>query len=330
MIKKARLIEEIKKLKRKLFIWENIGISINSSLKEKEIAAEKFLNEHPDYNLYEVSDTIKINKGTLYHHLYTRAKKPWYVQRVEDLTQEVINVFEESNRVYGANKIVLALKKKGIIADKKTVLKIMRTNNLVKENVIKRKTPKVDKEKRNYYRNLLKQQFNADAPNKVWTSDLLEFKIRGVSFYLCAIMDLFSRMIVAWRISSNRNGSLVISTFKDAFENRNEPLDIIFHTDQGSEFKTNEFMEMLEVLGVKQSFSYKGVPNDNAPIEGFFSRLRSEELNKHIEHYENSRIAKEYLERYFNFYNFGRVHTYNGGLSPSEKEDEWYKNNGHF
>ena len=120
MIKKATLMAELEKVKRKLFIWENINLSINSSVKEKEIAAEKFLNEHPDYNLYEVSDTIKINKGTLYHHLYTRAKKPWYVQRVEDLTQEVINVFEESNRVYGANKIVLALKKKGIIADKKT------------------------------------------------------------------------------------------------------------------------------------------------------------------------------------------------------------------
>ena len=149
MIRKTQLTEENKKLKRKLFIWENINISINSSIKEKEIAAEKFLKDHLDYNLYEISDTIKINKGTLYHHLYTRTKKPWYVQRVEDLTQEVINVFEESNRVYGANKIVLALKKKGIIADKKTVLKIMRTNNLVKENVIKRKTPKVDKEKRN-------------------------------------------------------------------------------------------------------------------------------------------------------------------------------------
>ena len=156
MIKKAHLLEENNKHKRKIYILENIGVTIFSSVKDKEIAAEKFLNDHPDYNLYETSDTIKINKGTLYHHLYTRTKKPWYVQRVEDLTQEVINVFEESNRVYGANKIVLALKKKGIIADKKTVLKIMRTNNLVKENVIKRKTPKVDKEKRNYYRNLLK------------------------------------------------------------------------------------------------------------------------------------------------------------------------------
>lgn len=147
MIRKSQLTEENKKLKRKLFIWENINISINSSVKEKEIAAEKFLNEHPDYNLYEVSDTIKINKGTLYHHLYTKVEKPWYVQRVEDLTQEVINVFEESNRVYGANKIVLALKKKGIVADKKTVLKIMKTNNLVKENVIKRKRQKSIKKK---------------------------------------------------------------------------------------------------------------------------------------------------------------------------------------
>jgi hypothetical protein len=64
MIRKSQLTEENKKLKRKLFIWENINISINSSVKEKEIAAERFLKEHPDYNLYEVSDTIKINKGT--------------------------------------------------------------------------------------------------------------------------------------------------------------------------------------------------------------------------------------------------------------------------
>ena len=89
MIKKAHLLEENNKLKRKIYILENIGVTIFSSVKDKEIAAEKFLNDHPDYNLYEVSDTIKINKGTLYHHLYTRAKKPWYVQRVEDLTQEV-------------------------------------------------------------------------------------------------------------------------------------------------------------------------------------------------------------------------------------------------
>ena len=112
MIRKSQLTEENKQLKRKLFIWENINISINSSVKEKEIAAEKFLKEHHDYNLYEVSDTIKINRGTLYHHLYTRVEKPWYVEKMETLSKEVIEVFEESKRLYGAEKIVLALKKK--------------------------------------------------------------------------------------------------------------------------------------------------------------------------------------------------------------------------
>ena len=128
MIKKATLMAELEKVKRKLFIWENINLSINSSVKEKEIAAEKFLNEHPDYNLYEVSDTIKINRGTLYHHLYTRVEKPWHVEKMETLSKEVIEVFEESKRLYGAEKIVLALKIKGIIPDKKMVLKIMREN----------------------------------------------------------------------------------------------------------------------------------------------------------------------------------------------------------
>ena len=139
MIKKETLIANLRKAERKLFIWENINISINSSVKEKEIAAKKFLNEHPDYNLYEVSDTIKINKGTLYHHLYTKVEKPWYVERIEDLTKEVIQIFEHSKRLYGAGKIVIALKKRGITTDKKTILKIMRENNLAKATIIKKK-----------------------------------------------------------------------------------------------------------------------------------------------------------------------------------------------
>ena len=144
MIRKSQLTEENKKLKRKLFIWENISISINSSVKEKENAAEKFLNEHPDYNLYEVSDTIKINRGTLYHHLYTRVEKPWYVEKMETLSKEVIEVFEESKRLYGAEKIVLALKRKGIITDKKMVLKIMRENKLEKATIVKKKKPTIN------------------------------------------------------------------------------------------------------------------------------------------------------------------------------------------
>ncbi len=326
MIKKAALISELEKARRKLFIWENIGVGINASVKEKEIASKKFLDENPDYNLYEVSDTIKINKGTLYHYLYTRVEKPWFVKRVEELTIEVIRVFEASKRIYGAEKIVAALKKDEIITDKKTVLKIMRNNNLVKVTVSKRKKLKFDRAKRNYYRNLLKQHFNPDAPNKVWVSDFFEIDVRGAKYHLCAIMDLFARKIIAWRISHKQNDNLAIMTLKDAFESRNEPMDLIFHTDQGIEFKSNKFKETIAMMGIRQSFSCSAYPNDNACIEGFFSRLRSEEVNVNIDKYENSKVMKQYLTEYFNRYNNERVHSYNDGMPPNEKEDEWFKN----
>ena len=326
MIKKSQLVEKNMKLKRKLFIWEHINVSINSSVKEKEIAAEIFLKNHPEYNLYEVSDTIKINKGTLYHHLYTKVDKPWYVERIEELTKEVIKVFEESNRLYGAGKIVIALKKKNIITDKKMVLKIMRNNNLKKATIIKKKKPTINSWRYSKFRNLINRDFEPDTPNKIWASDFLEIKVRGVKFYLCVILDLYARMVIAWKLSHNKNENLAINTFKDAFEKRNEPTNLIFHSDQGSEYTSNSFINTLQMLGVEQSFSKPGSPYDNACMEGFYSKLRSEEINVNIEKYDNLMIIKQYLEAYFNFYNNKRIHTANNGLSPKEKEDEWYKN----
>ena len=94
MIKKSTLINENEKMKKMLFIWENIGIGINATVKEKEIAAKQFLDKHPEYNLYQISETIKINRGTLYNYLYNKVEKPWFVERIEELTKEVKLVFE--------------------------------------------------------------------------------------------------------------------------------------------------------------------------------------------------------------------------------------------
>lgn len=327
MIRKDVLFKENEKLKRQVFIFQNIGVSTNATVREKEDAAKRFLETFPDYNLYEVSETIRINRGTLYHHLYTKTPKPWFVERRETLTEEVIKVFEESNKLYGAGKISIALRKKGINADTKTIRKIMKENNLQKIIVVKRKKEYSAHQKPNYYKNYLCRQFNQDAPNKVWASDFLEIKVRGVRFYVCVILDLFARKVVAWRLSHKLSDSLLINTFKDAFQNRNEPENLMFHSDQGSQFKSHDFMEMLKMLGVKQSFSRPGNPNDNACMEGFYSKLRSEEINVNIDKYENSRVINEYLAKYFNFYNTKRIHTSNGGLTPNEREDEWYKNN---
>ena len=107
----------------------------------------------------------------------------------------------------------------------------MKKNNLVKNNVMKRPTPTTVKERRKYYRNLLARQFNQEEPNKVWVSDFLEININGVKFYLCVILDLFSRKVIAWRLSHKISENLAVNTFKDAFEIRNEPIGLMFHSD---------------------------------------------------------------------------------------------------
>ena len=325
MIKKAQLFEENKKLKRKVFLFENIGIGINATIQEKEYAAKSFMERYPSYTPYEICTTINLSRGTFYNFLYNKVEKTWFEEKEEMLTKEIKRIFQESDGLYGQDRIAIALKNIGINTRPETVSKIMKKNGLKVTSIQKRPKPQIKRDRQHYYRNLLKRQFNQDEPNKVWVSDFLEIKKNGVSYYLCVILDLFARRVIAWRLSHKRSDNLALSTFKDAFEIRNEPMNVLFHTDQGVEFTSHKFMESLKAYGVKQSFSYPGSPNDNACMEGFYSILRREEINKHIKKYENSIVIKEYLGKYFTKYNETRIHTSNNGLPPKVKEDEWLK-----
>lgn len=324
MIKKARLIEENIKLKKQLYIWENIGIGTNASVQEKEAVAKDFLENNQSYTAYEVCTTIRLSRGTFYNYMNNKIDKPWFIEKEEMLTKEIVKIFEASRRLYGTEKIAIALKKKGIATTPETISRIMKKNGMNKRVIIKRPKKQVSRDRHNYYRDLLKRQFNQDAPNRVWASDFMEINVKGVKFYLCVILDLFARKVIAWRLSHKRSNNLALNTFKDAFESRKEPFNLIFHTDQGLEFKSNYFMDTLKMLGVRQSFSYPGSPNDNACMEGFYSILRKEEININLDKYENSMVIKNYLKSYFDYYNSERIHLGIGGLTPDEKESKFY------
>lgn len=327
MIKKSTLINNIEKLKRILFIWENIGIGINASVKEKEEATKSFLEKHDEYKYCEVCRVIHLNKGTYFNYINNKVEKTVYQINDDKLLKEIEIVFEESKKIYGTDKINAVLRKKGIITSSRKISQLMKTNNLIKQNIMKRPKPQVVRERSNYFRNLLNRQFNQQEPNKVWVSDLLEINLSGIKYHLCVVLDLFARKVVSWRVSHRKSDNLTLNTIKEAFEIRNEPLNLMFHSDQGLEFTTNKFINTLKALGIKQSFSYPGSPNDNAAMEGFYSILRREEINININKYENSKGIREYLKNYFDFYNNKRIHRSLGDRTPQEVEDEWYKNN---
>ena len=86
------------------------------------------------------------------------------------------------------------------------------------------------------YCNHLQQKFNQKAPNLVWVSDITYIKAGGIWYYLCIVMDLFSRKVISWHISSKANVELVIRAFKKAYKKRNTPHGLMFHSDRGSQY----------------------------------------------------------------------------------------------
>lgn len=165
----------------------------------------------------------------------------------------------------------------------------------------------------------LQQNFNQKAPNLVWVSDFTYIKAGNKWYYLCIVMDLFSRKIIAWNISGKPDANLIITTFSKAYQKRNAPYGLIFHSDRGSQYTAFAFRQLLDSLHVVQSFSKKGYPFDNAVCECFFKYLKKEETNRRTYHtlQELHNSVFEYIE---GFYNSRRPHSSLGLLTPNEAE----------
>lgn len=167
--------------------------------------------------------------------------------------------------------------------------------------------------------NHLHQNFNQNAPDLVWASDITYLKAGGKWYYLCIVMDLFSRKIIAWQIAGKADASLVITTFQKAYQKRNAPYGLMFHSDRGTQYTAFSFRQLLGSLHVVQSFSQKGYPFDNAVCECFFKYLKKEETDRRTYHtlQELQRSVFEYIE---GFYNSRRPHSSLGLLTPNEAE----------
>ena len=168
--------------------------------------------------------------------------------------------------------------------------------------------------------NHLNQEFNQKAPDMAWASDFTYIKVAGKWYYLCIVMDLFSRKVIAWNISSKPDVDLVMDAFKKAYDKRNRPVGLMFHSDRGTQYTAFSFRKLLDSLNVLQSFSKKGYPYDNACCECFFKYLKKEETNRRIYHSLNELQMSvfEYIE---GFYNSRRPHGSLEMLTPNEKEE---------
>lgn len=173
--------------------------------------------------------------------------------------------------------------------------------------------------------NILKQQFNPQEPNQVWSTDFTYISIGHKKFvYLCAILDLFSRKVIAWKIGNKIDAQLASDTLIQAIYSRKPTQSLIFHSDQGSQFKSKSFRQLLDENNILASYSKPGYPYDNAVTEVFFKYLKERCLNRtsFTSLQEVQLACFEYIESFYNNYN---PHSANQELTPNQKEEIYFK-----
>lgn len=137
-------------------------------------------------------------------------------------------------------------------------------------------------------------------------------------FYTCVIIDLFSRMVVAYGISKKNSTQLVSATFRKAYTERTPKDGLVFHSDRGVQYASHSFQKLLSEHNVTQSFSASGKPHDNAVEEAFFASLKREAIYRHD--YTSEKAFCNGVEKYIDFYNCRRPHFTLNYKTPAQFE----------
>ena len=199
------------------------------------------------------------------------------------------------------------------------IYRLMNGMNLPKMSTVKPFYPKYKTSSDEHCPNILRQRFNPSELNKVWVCDFTYLRAAGRFYYLCVILDLFSRKVIAYKLSSSLNTRLAIETLDMAVANRHSSSGVIFHTDRGCQFTSEEFRKHLDELNIVQSFSAKGHPYDNAVMECFFKYLKKEETDRRV-YSSFDELKLSIFEYIHSFYNSFRPHSHNNALSPDQAE----------
>ena len=200
--------------------------------------------------------------------------KPAYKAFDESINKFVVERYFEDTR-QGITRIKMNLKKiHGLILTKATVYRYMRLNGI--QSIIRKKRHRWGTKPHHQIPNLLKRDFTTDRPNEKWSIDVSYLFTERRILYLCAIKDLYDKSIISYRISRFNNNPLVLETVKAAMVNvpQRFRLNLILHSDQGTQFISPVYTRLLEEYHIFQSVSYRGSCVDNAPIESWQGRRR--------------------------------------------------------
>jgi transposase InsO family protein len=265
---------------------------------------------------------LDVSVGTFYNHLNRRVEEKSNIKRDKILKPLVLEVYNKSKQRFGSVKIAQVLRNEGHTISNKKSKKLMNELNI---KPILGKKKKMDysniESKNKYLKNKVGRNFKRDNPNEVWATDVTEVNVLDNVFFVCVILDLFSRKVIAYRVHCKNNTKLVVNTLKDAYENRNAPSNVIVHSDRGSNYTSFKYRSLLKSLKLIPSYSKTARPTENAVIESFFSHFKKEEIYKND--YNTLEELTTSVDEYVAFFNDYRPHHHLNGQTPNNFESKY-------
>jgi putative transposase len=250
---------------------------------------------------------------------YYRWKQSPRRETSREVVAETRLIHRVSRGSYGSRRLSQALKAKGYAVGRYQARSLMKTLGL---RCRQRRAFKVTTDSRHVLpiaENHLNRQFRVERPNGVWVTDITYIPTQEGWLFLAAVLDLFSRRIVGWSLTSHMRQSLVEDALAMALGRRKPTLPLMHHSDRGIQYANSHYRYQLQTRGITVSMSRKGNCWDNAVMERFWGSLKAERVNGNVyltrEHAKSDII--DYIEM---FYNSERLHSYLGYVSPAEYE----------
>lgn len=245
------------------------GISLKTlSNKEKMLVIDTL---RPKYQLKILLIAMNMAKSS---YCYQKSVKDYDKYSEERI--KVVEIFRKNKSKYGSRRVHIEYCKTGYILSERVIRKLMREENLHVISVKMKKYSSYKGEISPAVPNLVKRNFHADKPNKLWLTDITEFHIPAGKIYLSPIVDCYDGWIVKWKIGLSPSTKLTNSMLEEAIQCLVEGEKPICHSDRGFHYRTPSWIKIIQEAGLTQSMSKKGCSPDNSACEAFFGRLKNE------------------------------------------------------
>ena len=279
-----------------------------------------FVAEHrPLFSVRTLCRCLRIHPSGFYAWL----KDPLSERAQEDVRQiELIRqAWNDSGKVYGYRKLHDDLLDQGETCCPNRVARLARMAGIKAQIGYKRRPGSYGGKPSVIVDNTLNRQFDVNAPDSVWVTDITYIRTLEGFAYLAVVIDLYSRRVVGWSLQSRQTADVVLQALLMAVWRRKPKNKVLIHSDQGSQFTSSDWASFLRAHNLEHSMSRRGNCHDNAVAESFFNLLKRARIRRRV--YKTRAEARQDVFDYIEmFYNPKRKHARNGMLSPVDFEQQ--------